>query len=64
MFFATFEYADEESARGELDRIWDKQQLRGDVTLKPAGDGRWFLELCLEKELTAPQLAKLKGKRL
>lgn len=63
MFFATFEYDEEIQAREDLELLWERK-FGGETALKPSGDGRWFLELGLEKEPTQNLLEKLRGKRI
>ncbi len=58
------EYASEEAARADIDRIWAKDKVSGEVVLKKAGEGHWFLEITSEKDLTQAVLEKMKGRRL
>ena len=42
-------------------RIWDKLQVRGELTVRPL-DGKCKIEVISERDLTTAQLEKLPGK--
>jgi|GEM_PF-4322580 len=44
--------------------MWKDRKVTGEVHLKPAGDGRWFLEVTAEKVLAPSFVAGLKGRRI
>lgn len=64
MYFCTIEYATEEEVHRAADHLWCKLQVTGEVSVKPTPDGRWYLEVASEKDLTAQTLEKLGGVRL
>ncbi len=64
MYFCTIEYATEDEVRRAWDHLWRKLQVTGEVSVKPAPDGRWYLEVASEKDLTPQTLEKLGGVRL
>lgn len=51
----------EAQVKDAITRIWDKLQVRGELTLRPL-DGKYKIEVISEKDLTATQLEKLPGK--
>ncbi len=59
-----FEYRDEASARADLELLWAKAGVTGEVLLKPDNDGTWYLEVTAESGIPPALVGKLKGRRL
>lgn len=58
------EYTSLKDAKEDLDKLWGKHKISGELALKPAGEDRWYLEITGEKDLNGSILEKLKGRRL
>ena len=57
------EYRDEASAKADLELLWAKSGVTGEILRKPDNDGTWYLEVTAEGDIPPALFAKLKGRR-
>lgn len=60
----TLEYENEQEAREVARKLWSTYGVTGELGIRPAGDGKWQLEVNSERDLRESTLEKLKGRRV
>lgn len=60
----TFEFESEQDMRETVNKLWEGLGATGEMQIRPAGNGRWRVELNTEKELRESALEKFAAFRV